>query len=222
MTAALALSAALVLPATATAAPAPAPSAQLQLPASPLDELGRPTDETAQAIRDFVNQPWVPEDLRNAALSALAFARGDGGGEPGAKLPENGPNFRQFVWPTVSGRCIDGQSDAVGSAIAVPGPSEIPAPGAAEGETTFLFTGLGTAPAAKDQGDMRVQWLNLTTLQGGETSLENHGINPDGPGTVSGTAKTGKGLTIAWLHGTLHTEKETCGFMPTAAFIDNK
>ena len=39
---------------------------------------------------------------------------------------------------------------------------------------------------------------------------------------MSGTAKTGKGLTIAWLHGTLHTEKETCGFMPTAAFIDNK
>ncbi|MDU7789906.1 MAG: hypothetical protein E7J80_06735, partial [Corynebacterium sp.] len=33
---------------------------------SPLDELGRPNQETQDRIRAFAAQPWIPEDVRNA------------------------------------------------------------------------------------------------------------------------------------------------------------
>ena len=111
---------------------------------SPLDELGRPNQETQDRIRAFAAQPWIPEDVRNAILSGLAFFAGGGDGKGGVAMPEgNNPNFRQFYWPTVSAQCIGGTSDAMGSAIAVPGPTEMPAPGAKSGETVFLFTALG-------------------------------------------------------------------------------
>ena len=129
---------------------------------SPLDELGRPNQETQDRIRAFAAQPWIPEDVRNAILSGLAFFAGGGDGKGGVAMPEgNNPNFRQFYWPTVSAHCIGGTSDAMGSAIAVPGPTEMPAPGAQPGETVFLFTALGTPPAAREQGGMNVQWFNL-------------------------------------------------------------
>ena len=108
----------------------------------------------------------------------------------------------------------------MGSAIAVPGPAEIPAPGAAEGQTAFVFTALGTAPAAPEQGGMTVNWANINTLRTGATSLGNHGINPDGPATLSGTADTGHGTVVAVVSGTVHTEDGPCTFIPTAAIID--
>lgn len=189
---------------------------------SPLDELGRPTAETQERIRAFAAQPWIPQDARNAILSALAFSTGEGGGQ-GPALPEGpGPEFRQFYWPTVSAQCIGGQSDAVGSAIAVPGPTEIPAPGAGEGETVFLFTALGTSPAAANQGDMQVRWFNIDSLQSGTTPLFNNGINNNGPATVSGRAATGKGTVVALLEGSVNTEDASCRFAPTAAFLEVK
>lgn len=189
---------------------------------NPLDELGRPTPETAASVRAFANQPWVPRDMRDAILSALAFYAGQGDGEGGVDLVENGPGFTQFYWPTVSGKCIGGSADSVGSGIAVPGPSEIPAPGAAEGETVFLFTALGTAPAAERQGQMQVQWFNLNTFQSGITPLHNNGINPEGPTTVSGKARTGKGTVVALLSGSVNTQQASCRFLPTAAIIEVK
>ncbi|MDU6593380.1 MAG: hypothetical protein E6499_08350, partial [Corynebacterium sp.] len=47
---------------------------------SPLDELGRPNQETQDRIRAFAAQPWIPEDARNAILSGLAFFAGGGDG----------------------------------------------------------------------------------------------------------------------------------------------
>lgn len=190
------------------------------LPASPLDELGRPTPETAAQVRSFAYQPWVPQEARDAILTALAFYAGTGDGEGGVALPDNAPTFTQFLWPTVSGSCIGGELDAVGSAIAVPGPAEIPAPGARTGETAFVFTALGTSPAATKQGGMNVQWFNLNTFRHGVTTLGNHGINPDGPATLSGTANTGQGTVIAIVSGAVHTEDVSCSFIPTAAIID--
>ncbi|MFH0411739.1 hypothetical protein ACG98H_06885 [Corynebacterium sp. L4756] len=198
---------------------APAQSSSIQ---NPLDELGRPTEATQAQVRDFANQPWMPRDARNAILSALAFYSGAGEGESGAPLVEGGPAFKQFYWPTVSGKCIGGQGDSVGSAIAVPGPTEIPAPGAGAGETTFVFTALGTAPAAERQGEMNVQWFNIDTLQTGIAPLGNHGINADGPATVSGTASTGKGTIVAMVSGTVKTQEQPCSFVPTAAIFEVK
>ena len=186
---------------------------------NPLDGLGRPTPETQQRVRDFAAQPWVPQDARSAILTALNFA--SGGGEGGAPLPEgNNPAFRQFYWPTVSAQCIGGQGDSVGSAIAVPGPTDMPAPGAGEGETVFLFTALGTPTAAEQQGAMSVQWFNLDTFQFGTTPLFNNGINTDGPTTVSGRAATGKGTVVAVLSGAVNTAESSCSFPPTAAYLE--
>ncbi|MDY3127882.1 MAG: hypothetical protein SOW59_07100 [Corynebacterium sp.] len=190
--------------------------------ANPLDNLGRPTAQTQQRARDFANQPWVPKDARDAILSAVAFYGGSGNGGGDVKLVDGGPHFTQFYWPTVSGSCIGGAGDSVGSAIAVPGPTEIPAPGAAEGETVFLFTALGTTPAAAEQGKMHIQWFNLNTFTSGITALTNNGINPDGPATISGTARTGKGTIVAVLSGTVNTKDQPCRFIPTAAIFEVK
>lgn len=201
---------------TATAQVSPLPNLSAQ---GPLDELGRPTPQTQAQVRDFANQPWVPAEMRSAILSGLAFSVG-ANGDGGPELPDNAPTFTQFYWPTVSGSCIGGELDAVGSAIAVPGPAEIPAPGAGPGQTAFVFTALGTSPAATEQGGMNVTWFNLDTLQNGVTPLGNYGINPDGPATLSGTANTGHGTVVAIVSGDVRTRDATCNFIPTAAIID--
>lgn len=201
---------------TATAQVSPLPNLSAQ---GPLDELGRPTPQTQAQVRDFANQPWVPAEMRSTILSGLAFSVG-ANGDGGPELPDNAPTFTQFYWPTVSGSCIGGELDAVGSAIAVPGPAEIPAPGAGPGQTAFVFTALGTSPAATEQGGMNVTWFNLDTLQNGVTPLGNYGINPDGPATLSGTANTGHGTVVALVSGDVRTQDTTCNFIPTAAIID--
>ena len=186
---------------------------------SPVDQLGRPTPKTATQIRDFADQPWIPPQARDAILQALDFAIG-AGETGGPELPQQGPNFTQFGWPTVAGSCINGTQNSVGTAIAVPGPAEIPAPGALANETAFLFTALGTAPAAHSQ-DMRAHWFNLSNGKYGTTALGNHGINPEGPATISGVADTGRGTIVALLEGSVHTEHSKCNYFPTAAIITN-
>lgn len=188
--------------------------------ANPLDELGRPRPEILEQVREFARQPWIPPEVRDVLLSAVAYFAGEGSG--GVAMPADAPPFKQFYWPTVSGNCIGGQLDSVGSALAVRGPAHIPAPGAAPGQTTFLFTAMGTAPAAPEQGGMQVRWANLATLAHGVTPLDNHGINPEGPATVSGVADTGEGPVVAVLDGTVHTGDGPCTFQPTAAFLPGK
>ncbi|MDO5512127.1 hypothetical protein [Corynebacterium sp.] len=212
--AAFATSGTLVAAPAATASPLPDLSSH-----NPLDELGRPTPRTQAEIRTLANQPWMPADVRNVLLSALAFTAGEDG-DGGPDLPDDAPSFTQFYWPTVSGSCIGGDLDAVGTAIAVPGPAEIPAPGADGGQTAFVFTALGTAPAAAAQGGMHVNWVNINTLQHGAVPLGNHGINPEGPATLSGTAETGHGTVVAMVSGRVHTADGPCDFIPTAAIID--
>lgn len=183
----------------------------------PIDELGRPTPQVLDRARALAET--LPRDLRAALLSAVSFF--EGGGESDVKLPEGSVNFTQFYWPTVSGKCIGGTQDSVGSAIAVPGPTKIPAPGAKAGETAFLFTALGTSALSGKQA-MKVQWFNIDTLKWGETPLGDNGINKEGPATVSGTAKTGKGRIVAIVSGTVNTKDAGCRFIPTAAFFEVK
>ncbi|RNE48681.1 hypothetical protein C5L39_08210 [Corynebacterium alimapuense] len=218
--AAAALSMSVLATPTAAASSIAPESSESSLPPSPVDELGRPTPETVERVEDLAAQPWMPEQASNAILSALAFSTGMGESESGVDLPEDGPGFTQFIWPTVSGNCIGGESDSVASAIAVPGPAEIPFPGAEAGQTTFLFTALGTAPAAAEQGGMYVHWFNLDSFEHGITSLENNNINPDGPATISGTGDTGNGTLVAVASGEVRTLDANCSFLPTAAIID--
>lgn len=217
------LTAALLAAVTVLAVPmAVTPSASAQsLPgpaAAPVDHLGRPTPEILDQLEDFANQPGMPEEVSSTLLRVISFFRGDG--EPGVDLPEDGPVFTQFGWPTVATNCIGGTSNAVGTAIAVPGPATLPLPGVGAGQTAFVFTALGTGPAAADQTTaMQVHWLNVADGRMGQTPLTPTGINADGPGTVNGLADTGSGPVVAVLSGGITTDEESgpanCEFAPT-------
>lgn len=186
----------------------------------PVDHLGRPKQHHLDQARAFAQNTPLPDQLRAAILAGVAFY--EGSDDTPVNVPTYGPRFHQFYWPSVATKCINGAQDSVASGIAVPGATEIPAPGAKEGETAFVFTALGTGKVAGS--NLKVHWFNLNTGQHGSTDLAYHGINPDGPATVSGTAGTGKGQIVAVIDGSVDTiEKETtahCSFIPTAAFFE--
>ncbi|MEJ5919417.1 Rv1157c family protein [Corynebacterium sp. H78] len=176
-------------------------------------------------VRDMVNQPGVPAEIRDGINKAIDFLTGEGGGEPGFEVPENGPATVQFAIPTAAENCIDGQSRSIGLATAVPGPAPLPLPGVGEGQTGFIFTGLGTKELAPHQNtSMRVHWINAANGNYGTTELTNNGINAEsGPSTVNGTANTGNGLVIAFLEGGITANESSgpadCNYTPTAAAI---
>ncbi|MCH6196362.1 hypothetical protein MHT86_02455 [Corynebacterium mastitidis] len=210
--------------ATALALAVGAPTAgAVTLPVPPLPEgpLYLPSKEQVDQARAFAGQPWVPKDFAAAIRAAADFYEGNGDSEGAVELPENAPHFAQFYWPTVAGNCIGGQLNSVGTAIGIPGPARIPAPGAAEGQTAFLFTGLGTAAAAEEQDSMSVHWFNLNTLASGTAPLRNNGINPQGPATLSATANTGAGTIVAVITGAVNTKEGTCTYLPTAGIVNN-
>lgn len=207
--------------APATATPAHAAPTSSALSSSIVDPLGRPTPQVQQAVTDFANRPGVPAPVRDALLNALAFAAGTGGqGGPG--LPQDAPAIRQGLWPTVSPNCMGPGMHSTGSFIAVPGPARIPVPAPQAGQTTFVFTALGTKPAAQQQGAMRVHWINLGNLRTGVTPLYNKGINPTGPATLSNVADTGSGPVLAVVSGAVNTDGRSCGFAPTALSVTVK
>lgn len=198
---------------------APAANAQdIHVPTSSdipgIDALGRPDQAVLNAARDFANRPEVPNELRQPILAAVDFYEGKGGG--GVPLPQDGPGFYQFAMPTVAPGCIGGNLTATGTAIAVPGPANIPAPGVAPGDTGFVFTGLGTSKVADpNAAETAVDWFNISNGAHGTTQLGFHGINPDGPATVSGTAPTGAGVIVGMMRPVVTTTEATCTFTPT-------
>lgn len=213
-----------VLAASAFAAPAPAQAAPAPAPfpagsSAVVDPLGRPTPQVQEAVKDFANRPGVPAQVRDALLNGLAFLAGTGDTSGGPALPQNGPGFRQGFWPTVSPNCMGPGMNSTGSLIAVPGPAHIPVPAPKAGQTTFVFTALGTKPAARTQGAMRVHWINLSTFRTGVTPLQNNGINPTGPATLSNVANTGSGPVLAVVSGAVNTGGRSCGFAPTALSV---
>lgn len=190
---------------------------------TPLDRLGRPKQEHLDRARWFAKTTPLPENFRNAILSAVVFFEGSGNTD--IELPKGAPQFTQFYWPSVANNCIGGTHDALGTAIAVPGPAEIPTPGIPAHEAGFIFTALGTGTVAHSQ--MRVHWFNLDTLQGGVTPLTFTGINPQGPATVNAVAPTGAGKIVAVIDGQMATIEQkkaatTCSFIPTAVFFEVK
>ncbi|SDS22733.1 hypothetical protein [Corynebacterium timonense] len=192
------------------------PSAAAHSTTPLLDELGRPTQPVIDAVHHFADQPFVPGPVADALRAAVDFY-GGGGETGGPALPGDAPTFSQFFWPTVSPNCIGPGLHSTASAIAVPGPAEIPAPGAPAGHAAFVFTALGTPPAAEHQGGMDVYWVNVSSGRTGVTPLGNNGINPTGPATLSGTADTGPGHVLAAVAGNVRTTGNTCLFAPTVA-----
>lgn len=216
-------SSAALLAAVGTLSPvasATASAAESSMASKYIDGLGRPTDHTVGIVNDFADEPWVPKDVENMLRAAVAFYSGQGDQTGGPELPENAPNFTQFYWPTVSSNCMGPGMHSTASALAIPGPQDDVAPKAKAGQTTFVFTALGTGAAAQRQGGMDVYWLNLDELRYGVTPLDNNGINKTGPATLSGVANTGKGNVIAVANGSVRTDKNNCSFAPTAALVN--
>ena len=167
--------------------------------------------------------PLSPQ-LTSTLESVITFLDGSGGG--GVEVPENGPAIAQFLYPTIGQGCIAPSGDSVGTALAVPGPAQLPPPGPVAGQTGFVFTALGTErPTATQNPPMTVQWRNLDTGASGVQPLTTEAnINPDGPATLSAIANTGRGRIVAVIGGSLTTQVEggaarTCSFVPTLGFF---
>ncbi|WP_305095158.1 hypothetical protein [Prescottella sp. R16] len=234
---AVAAAATLAVPATAAAEPAP-PALPEGVPvealaslapaimgavAAPADiaDVDAKADLLAQA-RALLEGANLPPELKSTLERVITFLDGSGGGGP--EIPQDGPPIAQFLYPTVGKGCIAPSSDSVGTALAVPGPAHLPPPGPAAGQAGFVFTALGTAKAAPDQG-MTVSWINVDNGRRDTQNLTTEArINPDGPATLSAIADTGPGRVLAVISGSLTTEPDgaapiTCSFLPTIGMV---
>ncbi|BDT88919.1 hypothetical protein GV791_13965 [Nocardia cyriacigeorgica] len=242
---AIAASAMLAAPATTVAAPAPAPavapnSVPMVPEGVPVDALAALTPaivgqiaaaDTASPQAALLDQAKallatlnLPPQIKSTLERIIKFLDGSGGGGP--DLPEQGPAIAQFLYPTIGKGCISDSADSVGTALAVPGPAQLPPPGPQAGQTGFVFTALGTkSPTDVQNPPMTVQWLNLDTRQSGVQALTTEAkINPDGPATLSAIANTGSGRVVAVIGGSLTTQAadaapRTCNFLPTLGFF---
>ncbi|WP_233608025.1 Rv1157c family protein [Nocardia stercoris] len=168
----------------------------------------------------------LPPQIKQTLQAIIDFLTGANGGGP--DIPKDGPVIAQFLYPSIGKGCIGGTSDSVGTALAVPGPADLPPPGPTAGQAGFVFTALGTKGLTPTQNPpMTVQWFNLATRQGGTTLLTDAAhINPDGPGTLSAIADTGSGPVIAVVSGSLTTQADdqsapvTCSFLPTIGLFN--
>ncbi|MFF0495413.1 hypothetical protein ACFYU5_03315 [Nocardia aobensis] len=173
-----------------------------------------------QAIQ-LLDRAGLPPQVKQTLEAIVAFLDGSGGGGP--DIPKNGPAIAQFLYPTIGKDCIGPGSDSVGTALAVPGPAELPPPGPAAGQAGFVFTALGTKGLTPQQNPpMTVQWYNLDNHRGGTVALTDEAhINPDGPATLSAIVDTGPGRVISVVAGSLTTQPAadqapiTCSFLPT-------
>lgn len=245
---ALTASATLAVPATSVAAPAPAATAAgYSVPmvpeGVPVDALAALAPAIAGAIAgpaDIAAGPQaaildqakallaslnLPPQIRSTLERIITFLDGSGGGGP--EIPDDGPAIAQFLYPSIGKGCISASADSIGTALAVPGPAQLPPPGPAAGQTGFVFTALGTKePTEVQNPPLTVQWLNLDTRQSGVQALTNEAkINPGGPATLSAIVDTGRGRVAAVVSGSLTTqadaasEPRTCSFLPTLGFF---
>ncbi|OQS17122.1 hypothetical protein B0T36_00390 [Nocardia donostiensis] len=243
---AIAASASLAAPMTAVAAPTSAASTNSvpMVPEGvPVDALAALTPAIVGSIaasqvaapspqqvildqaRALLNAVDLPPQIRATLERIITFLDGSGGGGP--ELPEEGPAIAQFLYPTIGKGCIGDSADSVGTALAVPGPAQLPPPGPAAGQAGFVFTALGTkGPTEVQDPPMTVQWLNLDNRRSGVQPLTDEAkINPDGPATLSAIADTGPGRVVAVVGGSLTTQADetsaprTCSFLPTLGFF---
>lgn len=192
--------------------------------AGPSDIAGNPqADLLAQARVILQTAPLSPE-LKATLTRVITFLDGSGGGGP--DLPQNGPAIAQFLYPTIGKGCIDGESDAIATALAVPGPAHLPPPGPGVGQAGFVLTALGTEPSSDHPAEPLIaSWVNIDNGQRGEVELTNRSrINPDGPATLSAIADTGSGRVLAVISGGITTIPEggapvSCTILPTVGMF---
>lgn len=246
---AIAASATLATPSTTVAAPAPAPAAVPNtIPmvpegvpvdalaalapaivgsiAGPADIAG-PGPQTAllDQARRLLATLNLPPQIKSTLERIITFLDGSGGGGP--EIPKDeGPVIAQFLYPSIGKGCISATADSIGTALAVPGPAQLPPPGPQVGQAGFVFTALGTKSMTPVQNPpLTVQWMNLDTRKSGIQPLTDEAkINPDGPATLSTIADTGFGRVVAVISGSLTTqaadaEPRTCSFLPTLGFF---
>ncbi|MFQ6392072.1 hypothetical protein ACLMAJ_01315 [Nocardia sp. KC 131] len=248
---AITASASLAAPMTAVAAPAPAPAAvpnnvPMVPEGVPIDVLaalapaivgaiagpadakpiaGGPQGMLLDQARRLLATINLPPQIKSTLERIITFLDGSGGGGP--EIPKDGgPVIAQFLYPTIGKGCIGPGADSIGTALAVPGPAQLPPPGPLAGQAGFVFTALGTkSPTEVQNPPMTVQWMNLDTRKSGSQPLTDEAkINPDGPATLSAIADTGFGRVVAVVSGSLTTKAEdaaprTCSFLPTLGFF---
>lgn len=193
-------------------------------PADVADAADGKNDLLAQAKELLANSD-LPESVKSTLERVITFLDGSGGGGPDLPEPDS-VVISQFLYPTLGEDCIGDGQDSVGTALAVAGPAQLPPPGPAAGEVGFVFTALGTAPAAVEQErPLTLTWLNVTNGRTGTVELTNEAnINPDGPTTLSAIAETGSGQVVAVISGGITTrsddaEARSCTFLPTVGLV---
>ncbi|MEU5841876.1 hypothetical protein [Rhodococcus sp. NPDC047139] len=192
--------------------------------AGPADVADGKNDLLAQA-KELLANSELPESVKSTLERVITFLDGSGGGGP--EIPDPGTvAISQFLYPTIGQDCIGDGQDSVGTALAVAGPSKLPPPGPAAGQTGFVFTALGTAPAASTQAQpLTLSWINVSNGRTGTQPLTNDAqINPDGPTTLSAIADTGSGQVLAVISGGITTQEEgedarSCSFLPTVGLV---
>ena len=247
-TTALAIAAASALAAPSFATAEPAPSVPIPVPiipagvpvdalaslapailgavAGPADIADSPQSALIEQLKVIQQNPGLPPQIQSVLGSLIKFLDGSGGGGPDIPPPDSAPVIAQFLYPTIGKGCISDTADSVGTALAVPGPANLPPPGPKAGQAGFVFTALGTKPlAAAQAGPMTVTWLNIDNRRTETQTLTNAAnINPDGPATLSVLSDTGPGRVLAVISGTLTTQAadappRTCSFLPTVGFF---
>ncbi|QNG18044.1 hypothetical protein G4H71_03890 [Rhodococcus triatomae] len=235
---AIAAAAALVVPSQAGAQPIPPPvpegvpvealaslvPAIIGAAAGPADIADNPQADLLAQARILLETAPLSDELKSTLERVITFLDGSGGGGP--DIPEDGPVIAQFLYPTIGQGCIGPESDAVATALAVPGPAHLPPPGPGVGQAGFVFTALGTAPAADHPAQpLTATWINIDNGWRGDVDLTNQArINPDGPATLSGIADTGSGRVLAVISGGITTVPEgeapiSCMILPTVGMF---
>jgi len=191
--------------------------------AGPADVADGKNDLLATA-RELLENSQLPDNVKSTLLRVITFLDGSGGGGPEIPDPDT-VVISQFLYPTIGQGCIGDGQDSVGTALAVPGPAKLPPPGPAAGQVGFVFTALGTAPAADVEQGLTVSWINVSNGRTGTATLHNEAkINPEGPTTLSAIVETGPGQVLAAISGGITTQKEgaeprSCGFLPTVGLV---
>ncbi|WP_139333383.1 hypothetical protein [Mycobacterium sp. SP-6446] len=174
--------------------PVATPPAPVAAPASPAPDAAAPAPDPAPAAA--------------AAPAAPAAAPGFG---------PDAPPTQDFMYPSIGTNCLADGTSSIATALSVAGPTKIPTPGPAAGQTAYVFTAVGTpGPAEVQKLPLNVTWVNLTTGKSGSVTLTpRNDINPDGPTTLTAIADTGSGSIMSTIFGQVTTKEKQCQFMPT-------
>lgn len=178
-------------------------------------------------VIDFLGVPGerqVAQTLRNDAAKAAKP------GDPTIPKGNTKPRIQEFLYPTMGFGCMAGNGsptggNSMGRALVTAGPQQAPAPGPKRGQAGFVYTSLGTGPAANNFGSpLTVSWINIDNGRTGQMMLKrNPKINAtSGPATFTGIATTGRGRVLSTIYGSVTarsaTNKKrfyTCSIIPT-------